>query len=287
MATSIGALIRRDVPPGDVVAHARAIQSGYDELWVVEDLPFAGGISQQSVILAATDTVAVGHGIAPAPFRNPAALAMEWATLAGMYPGRVIAGMGHGVQDWMQQLGERVASPLTLLKESTLAVRELLAGDEVTVSGRYIQLDGVQLEYPPSPVPKVLAGVRGPKSLLLAGAVADGTLLPEGHGPDDVKRARQLADLGREEAGRAGHHHLTVFAGFYVGEMDEIGEENPDSDPAFDWDAVSEDADEVTAKLQTLIDAGADSVVLLPFGIDVTQQLQLAAAEIVPKLLRS
>ncbi len=287
MATSIGALIRRDIPPGDVVEHARAVQHGYDEMWIVEDLPFAGGISQMAAVLAATETTALGHGIAPAPFRNPAALAMEWATLAEVYPGRVIAGIGHGVQKWMKQIGDAVASPLTLLKESTTAIRRLLAGELVNVDGRYVQIENLQLEYPPKVVPKVLAGVTGPKSLLLSGAVADGTLLSEGHGPKDIERAKQLIDLGREQAGRTDPHHLTVFAGFYVGPMEGIGDENPDSDPAYTWDAVSDKAEVVSDQLQTLIDAGADSVILLPFGLDPTMQLQLAAAEVVPYLVRS
>ena len=286
MAASIGALIRRDIPPRDVAEHARAVQANDDELWVIEDLPFAGGISQAATVLAATDTAAVGHGIAPAPFRNPAALAMEWATLAEIHPGRVIAGIGHGVQSWMDQIGEKVASPLTLLSEAILAIRRLLAGESVTVSGRYVQLAGVQLEYPPAEIPKVLAGVTGPKSLLLSGAVADGTVLSEGHGPGDIRRARQLTNLGREESERSGHHHITVFAGFYVGEPGGLGGENPDADPSFSWDAVSEDVDEVTSQLQSLIDAGADSLILLPFGIDATEQLQLAAADIVPHLQR-
>lgn len=286
MTTSIGALIRRDIPPADVVAHARAVQSGFDELWVIEDLRFAGGISQAAAVLAATDTGAVGHGIAPAPFRNPAALAMEWATLAEIYPGRVIAGIGHGVQAWMAQIGEQVTSPVALLRETTLAIRQLLAGEEVTMAGRYVNLAGVRLEYPPSRIPNVLAGVRGPKSLQLAGAVADGTVLAEGNGPEDIRSALQSIELGRKQAGRNDPHHLTVFAGFYAGPMNDIGEENPDSDPAFDWDAAGEDVTYVTAKLQTLIDAGADSVILLPFGIDPTEQLQLAAAEIVPNLVR-
>ena len=285
--TSIGAVIRRDIPPNKVVAHARAVQGGFDELWVIEDLRFAGGISQAAAVLAATDRIAVGHGIAPAPFRNPAALAMEWATLANVFPGRFIAGIGHGVQEWMKQIGNRVASPLTLLEETTSAVRRLLAGESVTTDGRYVQLEAIQLQYPPQRVPKVLAGVRGPQSLRLSGAVADGTVLPEGWGPEDIARARRLINQGREQAGRADPHHLTVFAGFYAGPLTGIAGDAPDAAVGFDWDAVSEDIDEVTALLQTLIDAGADSVVLLPFGQDTTSQLQLAAAEIVPMLLRT
>jgi 5,10-methylenetetrahydromethanopterin reductase len=278
----IGAVIRHDIPPARVVEHALSIQSGFDELWVVEDLPFAGGISQASAVLAATTEVAVGHGIAPAPFRNPAALAMEWATLAGLYPGRFIGGLGHGVQKWMEQVGDRVDSPLTLLGETISAVRRLLAGESVTVHGRYVQLEEVQLEFPPDQVPMVLAGVTGPKSLLLSGAVADGTVISEGHGPDDIRLVRELTSRGGREAGRTGAHHLTVFTGFYLGAPDGLAERNADA--LTDWEAVGEDPAELVAKLQSLSDAGADSLVLLPLGKDAGQQLQLAADTIVPNL---
>lgn len=284
MTTTIGAMLRRDVPPSELVDHALRIQQGYDELWVVEDLPFAGGISQAAAVLAATDGIAVGHGIAPAPFRNTAALAMEWATLAELFPGRFIAGLGHGVQTWMSQVGNKPASPLTLLKETTTAVRRLLAGEEVTVAGRYVQLDRVKLEFPPRQPPPVLAGVTGPKSLLLAGAVADGTVLSEGHGPSDVARALQLAEMGQAEAGRSGKHHLTVFVGFYVGKLSGLDDPNPDA--VSGWEAVAADPAGVTKKLQTLIDAGADSIVLVPFGKDLEDQLILAAKQIVPHLTR-
>lgn len=284
MGTSIGAMIRREIPPREVAAVARHLQDGYDELWIVEDLPYAGGISQATLALGVTDEVRIGHGIAPAPFRNPAALAMELATLAGVYPGRFIAGIGHGVQSWMAQIGEKVESPLALLEETISSVRSLLAGETVSLNGRYIQLDDVTLTYPPSTPPMVLAGVTGPKSLMLSGAVADGTVLSEGIGPDKVREARRLIEQGRQAAGRTEHHHLTVFAGFYAGAPDGLG--SPNSQALSEWDAVCGTTEETAAKLQTLIDAGADSVVLVPFGKDMVDQLELAAGEIIPLLDR-
>lgn len=68
---SVGAMIRREIPPGDVPEHARRIQEGFDELWVVEDLPYAGGISQVAAVLDATTDVIVGHGIAPLRSETP------------------------------------------------------------------------------------------------------------------------------------------------------------------------------------------------------------------------
>lgn len=282
--TNIGAMIVRDIAPSSIVEHALRIEAFYDELWVVEDLPYAGGISQAAAVLAATQSVTVGHGIAPAAFRNPAALAMEWATLAELFPGRFIAGIGHGVQSWMGQIGERVASPLTLLSETLNAVRPLLHGERVSVDGRYVQLDDVALVFPPATPPLVSAGVSGPKSLRLSGAAADGTIVGEGHGPSEIEKIKALANEGREASGRTDHHRITVFAGFYVGEPEGLGEPNPDA--ASGWEAVAATAEDVTSQLQSLIDAGIDSLVLVPMGRDKAGQLALAGEQIVPKLRR-
>lgn len=102
---------------------------------------------------------------------------MEFATLARMFPGRLIAGIGHGVQSWMAQAGERVASPLTLLREHAEALRRLLAGEMVTTHGRYVQLDHVQLDWPPPSMPPLMIGGVGPKSVQLAAELGDGNLL--------------------------------------------------------------------------------------------------------------
>ena len=66
--------------------------------------------------------------------------AMELATLAALGPGRLIAGIGHGVQEWMAQMGVRPASPLTALEEVISAVRRLLAGETLDVQGDYVTL---------------------------------------------------------------------------------------------------------------------------------------------------
>jgi hypothetical protein len=51
--------------------------------------------------------------------------------------------------------------------------------------------------FPPSSVPPVLAGVRRPKSLAVAGASADGTILAEPSPPEYVRTALEGIAVGR------------------------------------------------------------------------------------------
>src|SRR5699024_5434507 len=119
-----------------------------------------------------------------AAVRNPAFLAMEVASLAGMFPGRITIGLGHGVTAWMRQIGAWPASPLTLMRETAEALRRLLRGERVTMAGRYVRLDDVGLNRPPSVVPPIVAGVRGPRSLALAAEIMDGVMLSEPSTPE-------------------------------------------------------------------------------------------------------
>lgn len=197
---AIGMCFDRAFPAVAIPEYARRLEaSGIDQLWVIEDCFFTAGISLAATALAVTERLAVGIGILPAVARNPAITAMEIATLANIAPGRFHPGIGHGVQDWMAQMGERTPSPLTTLDETITVVKRLLAGDEVTFGGRQVQLDGVRLDQPPSAVPRIVAGVEQQKSLALAGRVADGVILVEGAGPAYVKWALGHADRSADD----------------------------------------------------------------------------------------
>ena len=190
----LGVCFPREMDPRlirDVAVRADA--GGIDELWVIEDCFFTAGISLAATALAVTERLGVGLGILPAVARNPAITAMELATLAGLAPGRVVGGIGHGVQEWMGQIGARQPSPVTALEEVLTAVRRLLAGETVTTHGRFVHLDDVTLDRSPDPVPPVLAGVHGPVSLAAAGRCADGVVLAGMSGPVAVRDALATA----------------------------------------------------------------------------------------------
>ncbi|MCL2595660.1 MAG: LLM class flavin-dependent oxidoreductase [Promicromonosporaceae bacterium] len=160
---------------------------GYDDFWIWEDCFSQSGLASAAVALTTTERLRVGIGLMPVPLRNVALTAMEIATLARLFPGRFAAGIGHGVLDWMGQAGVRAASPMTLLREQTIALRRLLAGEEVTMKGRYVILDRVKLDWPPTrPVPLLIGGM-GEKTVRLGAELGDGVLFGGGLTVDEVR----------------------------------------------------------------------------------------------------
>lgn len=276
----IGVMYDRDWAPEGLPGFAREAEAlGVDDLWVVEDLGWNGGVSAAAVALGATERLRVGIGITPAPLRSPALLAMELATLARVFPGRLVAGIGHGVREWMVAVGAAPRSPLALLEETIGSVRALLRGERVELEGREVRLDGVQLVHPPVEPPPVVAGVVRPRSLELSGRVADGTVIAEGHGPREVESARALAGKGGAGPG----HTLTVLAFCCVGDDPQQAEETlrPQVEgqaawlgrPAEQVFTVSGRAGEAADRIRELAAAGADTVVLRVAGAEPLRQL--------------
>jgi alkanesulfonate monooxygenase SsuD/methylene tetrahydromethanopterin reductase-like flavin-dependent oxidoreductase (luciferase family) len=189
---STGVVFRPQCPPEQLRAAVEAAEAaGVEELWLWEDCFLEGGLTTAAAALAWSSRITVGIGLLPVPFRNPALAAMELATLARLFPGRLTVALGHGVQSWMHQVGAAVESPMTLLREHTTAVRALLAGETVDVRGRYVSLDRVALDWPPATPPRLLIGARGPRTVALAGEVSDGVLLDSVTDPGVVRRARE------------------------------------------------------------------------------------------------
>jgi alkanesulfonate monooxygenase SsuD/methylene tetrahydromethanopterin reductase-like flavin-dependent oxidoreductase (luciferase family) len=286
--TMVGAVFLPQLPPERLrdMAHV-ADDAGLDELWLWEDCFREGGVATAAAALAWTQRLRVGIGVLPVPLRNVAVTAMEVASLHRMFPDRAIVGVGHGVQDWMGQVGARVESPMTLLREYLAALRALLAGKRLTGYGRYVRLDGVALDWPPATAPAVLAAATGPRSLRLAGEVADGTILTASTSTDGVRRARRLIDQGRAASGRTDPHPLVVYLHAATGpgaaERLDVEQGLFGYDPGQDV-GVAGDAHAVADAVLRWADAGADAVILQPTADDPDPEgfLRFVATEVRP-----
>jgi alkanesulfonate monooxygenase SsuD/methylene tetrahydromethanopterin reductase-like flavin-dependent oxidoreductase (luciferase family) len=316
---SLGIMFRREHAPEHLPGFTRrAEEAGFDELWLVEDCFYASGIASAAVALACTESITVGLGIMPAVVRNPAFAAMEIATLARLYPGRFLPGIGHGVEGWMHQIGAFPTSQLKALEEVTVTVRAMLAGEELNFDGAHVRLEDAQLVYPPEHIPPVSLGVRGPKSLALSGRAADGTILPEFSAPEYVSWAREQIAHGGREADRKAPHHLTVFAATCVdtqpsnarqalrpwvasaiasgrrsaqiaplgitSNIDELledgGQERLEAEMPDAWIdrlTVAGTSEDCRLAIRRLVDAGADTVVLVPLPDKSLDELDVLA----------
>jgi 5,10-methylenetetrahydromethanopterin reductase len=304
--SSLGVMFRRHLPPERLVPIAQLVeQVGLDELWIVEDCFWAGGMTATAAALAATDQLRVGLGIAPAVVRNPAIAAMELGGLARMFPGRLVAGFGHGVASWMEQIGALPGSQLAALEETVDAVRRLLHGERLTVTGRHVMLDDVALVFPPDDVPALLCGVTGPKSLDLTARVADGVLLPEGSSPTYVRAAIDRITTTRDgqlpapacavyvlfavaddpaEAAAAVLPAIGTFAGqAFDANLARLGVVEPVNATALvDRYAVAGTPAQCAAAIRNFVAAGATSVILVPQPEDQEAQITRAAREVLP-----
>jgi alkanesulfonate monooxygenase SsuD/methylene tetrahydromethanopterin reductase-like flavin-dependent oxidoreductase (luciferase family) len=284
--TTLGTVFLPQLPPERLRSVARAAdEAGLEELWLWEDCFLESGIATAAAALAWTDRLTVGIGVLPVPLRNVALTAMEAATLHRLFPGRVTIGVGHGVQSWMRQVGAAVNSPLTLLREYVNALRALLGGEEVTVDGAYVRLDGVALGWPPASPPALHGAAEGPRTMRLCGEVADGTILTGRTSPDGVHRARKLIDEGRAIGGRTGQHQVTVYLLAVTGPgATERLAATRRSHGLGDEVGVAGDAQAVAAAVRRWTEAGADQVVLQPTADDPDPEgfVRFVATEVRP-----
>ncbi len=301
----LGIQLGSSLSPSDLpqfAAHCEAL--GFRQLWVAEDYFAYGGISAAATVLAAAEEAIVGIGVLASVVRHPAVAAMEFAQLAGAYPGRVIAGLGHGAPGWMRQMGLKQKSPLTALEECAVAIRSLLAGDTVSTEGEYFSFDGIRLSHAPARRVPIYTGVHGPKSLALSGRLADGTLLGWFSSPDYVRWAIQqvdapdhtIATLAVTSIDRHGDAARNTIRRFVVDNVNamarspqiDAADETDTADP-LDVYAVAGDPDRCAASVQALFDAGSDQVVFVtsPGGVvdgaRMRSQIDLLAATLLPR----
>ncbi len=256
---TIGVTFRPQSPPEELREVARSAEAaGIAQLWLWEDCFCEGGLSAATAALAWTERLQVAVGLLPVPLRNPALAAMEIATVARMFPGRFRPGLGHGVLEWMEQVGARVPSPMTLLREYTTAVRDLLHGRTVDVEGRYVRLRDVTLDWPPASPPPLLLGGRGPKTVGLAGEAADGVILDSVLTLDQVREGVANAAAGRAEAGRTDEPFDTIV---FV-----------------EHDTAARDlVTRIDESIATLAELGVDTIVFQPTGEAPDPQPLIAA----------
>jgi 5,10-methylenetetrahydromethanopterin reductase len=168
---------------------------------------------------AVTTRIGIGLGVVNPYTRHPALLAMETATLAGIAPGRVVLGLGTGVRHWVEdQMVIPAPRPLAALGECVDVVRRLWAGERVSHAGGGFSLRDAALEFKPAqPALPIVLGVKGPRALALAGAIADGVLCSIMSSPAHVRRVQAAVATARRDAGHAAPLPILAYVPVAIG----------------------------------------------------------------------
>jgi 5,10-methylenetetrahydromethanopterin reductase len=170
-------------------------QLGYSGIWVADSHSIMRGAYEILAALAVqTNSLLLATGVTHTVTRHPAVLANSWASLQELSDGRAICGIGVG-ESAVHNLGLR-PERLAVFEQKVAVLRALFNGQTVEYEGKEIRMP-----WSTRPVPIVMAS-SGPKSLQLAGRIADGVLFQVGSDPRLVQYALDNISKGAEAGGR-------------------------------------------------------------------------------------
>ena len=252
---------------------ARAAEAaGFDSIWVGDHLLYRGDGRPErgpweawtllAALAAATERVELGPLVACSAFHPPALIAKMAATVAEVSGGRFVLGLGAGwSKDEFRAFGLPFDHRVGRFEESFSIIRGLLAGERVTLRGRYWQADDAVLLPRPAERPRLMVGSNGPRMLAATLPHVDAwNTWYDGYGnvPEGFAKLNDRITGAARDAGRdPGEIHrsacvLVALAGAR-GERPAAPDARPLEGPT----------DQIAATLRELADAGADEAILV------------------------
>ena len=144
--------------------------------------------------LRETRTIMLGTLIENPVMRHPAVIAGSIATVDRLDPGRTILGMGVG--DTAVRLMGRRPATVAAFEEAIITIRSLNAGEQIAVDAARPAVLRHAARVP------VWVATQGPRTLRMAGRVADGVFIRVGVHETNLRRAVEAVHAGAAEAGR-------------------------------------------------------------------------------------
>lgn len=188
----------------------RAEAAGFESAWVAETRLTRDAITPVAALALGTERMRIGTAIVNVYTRGPVLMALTFATLGELAPGRIVMGLGAGSPLVLAPQGVAFVRPLTRLREYGEVIPRLLDGEAVSYRGECIELDGARIEdvlardgggAPRAHIPLYLAAT-GPRAVEYAGEVAEGVLLNVCLPVSYVRERRQRLAAAAQRAGR-------------------------------------------------------------------------------------
>lgn len=180
----------------------QAVAAGANTIWMAEHLGYREAVvSCMAFAMKTEKAMVVPTAIMPYLW-HPMQTAMQMATIAEAFPGRVGVAVSVGNLMNLGESGVEPTKPVRVIREYVEALRALWSGEAVEQDGHVWQLNGARLAFaPPEPIPIFVAST-GPQVLRLSGRIADGVLFSGGLSLAFTRRCAEYADEGIAAAGR-------------------------------------------------------------------------------------
>jgi alkanesulfonate monooxygenase SsuD/methylene tetrahydromethanopterin reductase-like flavin-dependent oxidoreductase (luciferase family) len=273
----------------DLAGEAEAV--GFDSVWVGDHLsfrrPVVEAVVTASMIAARTKRVEIGFGVLQLAMRHPVWLAKQLTTLATLSGGRIQVGVGIGGENPIEWRAAGVPRDQRVERTVELAalLPMLLSGEAVDHVGTHYQFESMPLLPAPAVRPRLWMGGRSDGALRRAAALADGWLglwVDEDRLTASIERIERDADaadrpppqaalvvpvrIDEDEAACA--EAFSSFARIQYG---------IDHDRIARW-CLGGGVERVGERLHSLVEAGAEGLVLMPAATDPLPMLDQLAA---------
>ncbi|MFL6799129.1 MAG: glucose-6-phosphate dehydrogenase (coenzyme-F420) [Xanthobacteraceae bacterium] len=315
--------------PRDLLTFScKAEAAGFDSVFISDHFqPFrhTGGHAPASIpwlgaLGSMTSRVIMGTSVMTPTFRyHPAIVAQSFATLASLYPGRIVLGVGTGESlNDVPALGIKwppFKERQGRLREAINLMRELWTKERVTFEGEYYRTDKATIyDRPQRPVPIYIAA-SGPTVAKMAGEIGEGYICTSGK-PRELYTDTLLpnVDAGLQAAGRkqnALERMIEVKVSFDMDmrqamgdtrnwaalalsadekmsvedpvELERVADALPLERAAQRW-IVSTDADEHVERIRQYVDLGFRHLVFHAPGANQIRFLELYGQLVLPRL---
>jgi 5,10-methylenetetrahydromethanopterin reductase len=242
-------------PVADLIDLVVAAENlGFGGVWIADSQCIFRDVYVALALCAMrTQRILLATGVTNPITRHPAAIACSIATIDELSGGRAILGMGTGFSA-VHTLGLKPAS-LKTLEDATRCIRALMQQQTTTYEGKEIKMTW------PVRSPPIYFAASGPKSLAMAGRIADGIVFQVGADPVLIEYAiNHVLTCARQVGRKRSQFQLCARLGCAVSDDREVARNEIRAYAAAAAETVFQSnpedtlADDLTADLKKLKD---------------------------------
>jgi 5,10-methylenetetrahydromethanopterin reductase len=203
MLDKVGVLTLAAYPQRRLMEYARrAEELGFGCFWYADERLYHETYVGLTACALATTRIRLGPAVTDPYSRHPALTAMAISSLDEISDGRAILGLGAGSMGF-EQLGLRLHRPAATLRDAIKVIRRLWAGEHVSYEGEQFVLREANMELPTRPGIPIYLAADGPRTLRVAGELADAVVVAHCASPKILDAKLEPVRAGARDVARA------------------------------------------------------------------------------------